>query len=250
MKSYFTNTILLVFAYCCFGPCTATAQCDPACPSTGDPTQFVAYSYNPPGTTVYCEYDASGNCVGSIDLAPLPIELVYFKATPKSKTVILDWQTISEEDNQYFEILRSADGRSYQSVGIVEAAGNSQEAVNYQFVDSTPARGYNYYLLKQVDFDGTTNHSALESAYFQGAEDLVLLKQYVAHQQLYLQYQSILKGKFDLVIFDQLGRKIKHQVLQLEKGTNQVQVALPQKGMLFLSLTNGRQQWNHKLMAL
>jgi hypothetical protein len=88
---------------------------------------------------------------------PLPIGLVNFNCNLISKdNVELKWITATEINNKYFSIERSADGASYQSVGIVQGAGNSTALLNYKFNDYKPLEGVSYYMLKQVDFNGNS----------------------------------------------------------------------------------------------
>ncbi|MBL7935458.1 MAG: hypothetical protein JNM51_06590, partial [Bacteroidia bacterium] len=65
--------------------------------STSAPNAFTSYSRF-----------TLANKVGGTN--PLPIELLYFTATPDNKAVVLDWATASEINNSHFDIERSMDG--------------------------------------------------------------------------------------------------------------------------------------------
>ncbi len=45
----------------------------------------------------------------------------------------------------------------HTQVAKIEAAGNSNQILNYETWDLSPKQGINYYRLSQVDFDGTVN---------------------------------------------------------------------------------------------
>ena len=85
----------------------------------------------------------------------LPVELSRFGATPSAAGVGVQWATASEKNSAYFEVQRSADGRTYATLGKVAAQGSSSTAREYSFVDSRPLAGLGYYRLHQVDLDGT-----------------------------------------------------------------------------------------------
>ncbi|WP_420318343.1 T9SS type A sorting domain-containing protein [Ekhidna sp.] len=85
---------------------------------------------------------------------PLPVELVYFKGKAEDSYTYLYWSTASETNNAYFEIQRSSDGLSFEAIGQVEGFGNSNELIDYDYRDSKPIAGVNYYRLRQVDYDG------------------------------------------------------------------------------------------------
>ena len=85
---------------------------------------------------------------------PLPVELVYFKGKSEGSSTYLYWSTASETNNAYFEIERSSDGLSFEAIGRVEGFGNTNELIDYDYRDSKPIAGANYYRLRQVDYDG------------------------------------------------------------------------------------------------
>ena len=84
----------------------------------------------------------------------LPVELIYFGAEVVDNDVHLTWTTASEVNNDFFEILRSADGNEFEVIGTVNGNGNSNEFIDYDFIDKNPYSGLSYYRLRQVDFNG------------------------------------------------------------------------------------------------
>ncbi|MGD1959541.1 MAG: T9SS type A sorting domain-containing protein [Fulvivirga sp.] len=86
---------------------------------------------------------------------PLPIELQKFDGETIDGDNYLEWITASELNNDYFELQRSADGISYETIMRIEGQGTNTGRTTYQFTDTNPLGGFNYYRLKQVDIDGT-----------------------------------------------------------------------------------------------
>lgn len=85
----------------------------------------------------------------------LPIVLSDFQASlTLSQTVNVEWSTFSEKNNDFFTVERSADGKNFEVLTTVEGAGNSNKKLYYSFEDKQPLAGYNYYRLKQTDFNG------------------------------------------------------------------------------------------------
>lgn len=74
---------------------------------------------------------------------------------------MLKWETLEEIDNKEFIIEKSADGSEFATIGTVEGAGSSDEENFYRFMDLDARKGVSYYRLKQVDFDGEYNYSAI-----------------------------------------------------------------------------------------
>lgn len=88
------------------------------------------------------------------------IVLEYFKGTNlQENEVVLKWATKSERNNDYFSIERSEDGKIFETIKQINGAGNSNKKLYYDFTDYYPARGTNYYRLKQTDYDGKFEYS-------------------------------------------------------------------------------------------
>lgn len=96
---------------------------------------------------------------GPTQTAPLPVTLTSFTATRRNNTGLLQWQTSQELNSKSFTIEKSTDGTLYIPIGTVEAAGNSQAIINYQFTDPVLANGNNHYRLRMNDIDGRSGHS-------------------------------------------------------------------------------------------
>lgn len=84
----------------------------------------------------------------------LPVELLSFDGYAENNEVHLTWITATEINNDYFEVQRSSDGVNFESIGVVDGNGNSNESITYKFLDRSPYLGLSYYRLRQVDFDG------------------------------------------------------------------------------------------------
>jgi hypothetical protein len=90
----------------------------------------------------------------------LPIELTVFHCTLENNKPKLSWQTASESNNQKFEIERSSDGTHFEKVGEVTGAGNSNQLLDYSWIDSSNIlKTLFYYRIKQVDFDHKYTYS-------------------------------------------------------------------------------------------
>ena len=90
----------------------------------------------------------------------LPVKLANFTAKKIDKTVQLSWQTATESNSDHFEIERSKTGNTFEKIGEVNAAGNSNQLLNYQFIDNDPNKGVNTYRLKQIDKDNKFEYSS------------------------------------------------------------------------------------------
>lgn len=95
---------------------------------------------------------------------PLPVELLSFTAKATKNDVVLNWRTASERNNKGFEIERSVDGKSFESIDFV-AGTNDAKVSAYVYTDAAALAINNtlYYRLKQVDMDGSFSYSEIVS---------------------------------------------------------------------------------------
>lgn len=94
----------------------------------------------------------------------LPVTLTSFSVTAYGKSALLRWQTVSETNNDYFQVERSSSGNSgWEPIGVVAGAGKSSETLTYSYMDPTPHSEKSFYRLKQVDYDGTYSYSSIQS---------------------------------------------------------------------------------------
>lgn len=105
---------------------------------------------------------------------PLAVELTHFEALGTEKSILLNWQTNTELNSDYFDIQKSTDGKSWISLGKVNAQRNSSEPNLYQYSDFEPFFGLNYYRLKMIDFDGSFEYSPIEGVVFEHAIELTI----------------------------------------------------------------------------
>jgi hypothetical protein len=89
--------------------------------------------------------------------APLPVNLLYFRATAKENSVRLQWSTATEQHNQHFTLERS-DGHTFETLITIDGAGNSTTVREYSWEDSNPPGGTSYYRLSQTDYNGLESH--------------------------------------------------------------------------------------------
>lgn len=88
----------------------------------------------------------------------LPVSLSLFTAKTEDSLVRLQWETKSENDNDFFTLYRSKDGSQFTEFAIIAGAGTSNEATQYEYIDNNPLSGISYYRLSQTDLDGTTTY--------------------------------------------------------------------------------------------
>jgi hypothetical protein len=136
---------------------------------------------------------------------PLPITLINFNGIKENKTNKLFWKTASERNNDYYSILRSENGIDFIELGQVKSE-NKSNGFSYQFLDSNPIQGINYYLLKSVDFDKSLFKSPIIAIDFEDIEKNYLI--FILNDMLTV--QSIKNNKISAItIFNSNGQIVR-----------------------------------------
>jgi len=99
----------------------------------------------------------------AMDGTYLPICMKNVTIKNEESSVFINWQTVSETNNNFFEIERSTDATHWNSIAKIDGAGNSTKTIQYNFNDLNPINGISYYRIKQIDFDGKSTYSQVLS---------------------------------------------------------------------------------------
>lgn len=94
-------------------------------------------------------------------MTALPVNLLTFTGRMNSDKVELNWATAQEQNNKEFEILYSASGANFETIGKVTGKGNANSISQYTYNTLRYITGKNYYRLKQIDYDGQATLSRI-----------------------------------------------------------------------------------------
>lgn len=196
---------------------TLTAQLKDAVPGAHS-YATVSYTFNP--TTLfgtnnpYFGFTAStGGLTNtqSFCLPPvlLPIELLNFNTYCSNNSVIIDWSTISELNNDKFIVEKSKDLISIEEVGEIKGAGNSYGLLKYSLTDNRIMNGVSYYRLKQIDFDGTVKYFPWQAVECFNENESSLLFPNPSSDKAYIQLPAkLIEMEKEIIITDVSGKTI------------------------------------------
>lgn len=181
----------------------------------------------------------------------LPLELSDFKVTLVKDKAHLQWTSLTEINTDYIEIHHSNNGKEFNPIGTVAAAGNSQNPINYTFTHHDLDFGPNYYKLKMVDLDGSYEFSKMVQV-FQAISDFEITNVFPmpAKEQLNINYRNDQEAKVSLTLIDLWGNtKMVHNA-NSSKGSNNIQlnVSALSSGVYFIIINNGFQQLEEKIV--
>ncbi|MEO1261999.1 MAG: hypothetical protein AAFZ15_24560 [Bacteroidota bacterium] len=170
-------------------------------------------------------------------LSLLPVELSSFELALENDRLLLKWQVESEKNNDFFEIEKSLDGRTFTSIGKINGRGTTDVPKTYEYVDM-PDNGLNYYRLRQVDFDGKVHFSPIKNILITGEGDSEV-KIWASHNQINILLKSEGLGGAEFQMFDALGRLIIN--MDLMHGENVFPVDFSKNGFCFYRIIDNGQ---------
>jgi hypothetical protein len=178
----------------------------------------------------------------------LPIELKDFRAElNRNEQVLLNWETASEKNNDFFTVQRSHDGEKFDDIGTVRGAGNSITARSYNFTDELPLAGYSYYRLKQTDYEGTFVFSAIKMIRFNPDRGISIYPNPNDGSAIYINLDSGSPASFKLL--DAQGREMAGELSGAGKKFEfHPSQPLP-KGFYLVQISTGSGNINKKLLV-
>jgi len=185
------------------------------------------------------------------DANPLPIQLLNFTAQCQEQNMQIEWSTASEENNDYFTILRSEDAEHYEEIGQIMGAGNSNEVLNYSFNDLNTSGEKFYYKLMQTDYDGKNETFSPIYANCDNSKKLSLQVLYDADEVYAVLKNSPIGSTYNMMIIDHTGRVIRQEK---QKVNSQNYYRIPKQGLSaglysIIYFTNGNVRLNEKFFV-
>ncbi|MEQ8904128.1 T9SS type A sorting domain-containing protein [Ekhidna sp.] len=181
---------------------------------------------------------------------PLPIELIEFKASIKNEKVVLDWATATETNNDYFTIERSKDGENFEALDNLNGAGDSNERLDYRYIDQQPLLGVNYYRLKQTDFDGTQSHSNVVMVVYEGQSKLVInVYPNPTQDKLFISFSSEFNvGSPIIRLIDLNGQEVASWSTEVNNDLLELELNEHPVGIYLLQMEIGNRTYSHKVI--
>jgi hypothetical protein len=166
---------------------------------------------------------------------PLPVELLAFTGEMENETVVLNWATATELNNEKFIIERSSNLSNWEMIGEVAGEGNSVSLINYSFTDTNLLDGIAYYRLRQIDIDGASAHSNIVAVQTT-AETFVSISPNPFEDVITIQCN--IHKDLQISIYDVLGRLLYQSNRKGDNGTLRIQPELANGAYVIMVRTN------------
>jgi hypothetical protein len=180
----------------------------------------------------------------------LPIELLAFHATDMGGSVLLNWTTASEKNTSCFLIERSENGMQWNSIGKVNAAGNSNSKRSYEFKDTDPLEGVSYYRLKSVDLDQSYLYSDIEVVQHE-KDELFTLYPNPSNGSFHIKLKHSQTKMLQLSVYDVSGKPVFVDSLNSQNESMDYYYERDlEGGIYYIKIDSGGKQFNYKLAVI
>jgi hypothetical protein len=186
----------------------------------------------------------------------LPVEFTSFAGKVIDCQTQLTWSTASEINNDRFEVQHSTDAKKFTSLTKVKGAGTTVETQQYSFIHQEVALGTNYYRLKQVDTDGTTDYSemiAVDNTCEYKGDIFSIFPNPVGGEELTISYEVQQSHEAEIEVLDVSGKLILRNRVAAELGENRfsLRTAALAPGTYYISIyKEGRRVQTERLVKM
>lgn len=189
-----------------------------------------------------------------LDFTVLPVVWGDFYGTPQRDGIALNWSTVSETNNDHFEVYRSADANTFERIGTLDGAGTALGQNAYYFLDRNPISGTSHYKIRQVDIDGRYEDTEVISLNFAPPVGMSWLEvgPVPTTAQVDLTFLSDQDQDLSLQVFGIRGEIVIQERVAAKMGSNALNLDLSQfeGGVYYLRLAGKSGKLDYKLMKL
>ena len=183
---------------------------------------------------------ANGRVIVTVNTV-LPVKLSNIKAFEKQTGVQIEWTAYSEENLSKYQIERSVNGSLFTAIGEVTAR-NSLTETKYDFFDSNPLQGVNFYRLKSIDIDAKYGFSNIVKINLdKRVKDVTIYPNPVIGGYVSFQSADLAKGNYSVKVFNTAGQQVYKQRFTHSGGAIGQTIHLPagiKSGMYSMQLEN------------
>ncbi|MBY0424190.1 MAG: T9SS type A sorting domain-containing protein, partial [Cytophagales bacterium] len=168
-------------------------------------------------------------------VTPTPIQLLNFSGEYKLSKVYLQLSTISEADNDFIEIQRSADGIHFTTFTTIKGNGNTSRVSEYATIDHSPYPKTSFYRLVQHDYNGETYTSKIISVNSEVTGASIFVHPNPSTNTFHISLENSVGG--ELTVFDMVGKVVYSKVLS--QGENAIDLGADfDKGAYIVRFSN------------
>lgn len=187
----------------------------------------------------------------SLALAPLPVELIDFKAICVNNEMVVEWCTASEKNNSYFTVEQSTDGNNFVSVTQVFGNGTTTNKHCYKYITNSVS-DVTYFRLTTTDDNGMKSISNVISIASCDEMSGNILIANDGTNEVGVILNSAIDQTLELHVHNALGQLVEVKSIQAVKGYNNIRVDLNNvsNAIYYVSVYHGNEKMISKKIVV
>ena len=171
-------------------------------------------------------------------LNTLPITFTNVKAYQQNANIAVEWKVNNERNIQNYQVDKSIDGNTFNTVSTV-AAQNASIA-NYNWLDVNAVNGNNFYRVKSIDLNGQIKYSVIVKVTMGSVKpSIAIYPNPVTDGTMNLQMLNMPSGKYTIRLINTLGQVMFANQIDHQAGSSSEAIILGKlaKGNYELNIT-------------
>ena len=160
-------------------------------------------------------------------MVPLPVQFIKVTAAKKDDAILVNWKVAQENGSNAYIIEKSIDGIHFNQIGSIIGIGKA----SYDFTDSHPVVGKQFYRIKNInDHEGMViSEVVFVENNVHIANPMVSPNPARANSVVSINVENMPLGRFNVFIFDNIGRKISDYEAVHSSNSTSISFSLPKK---------------------
>jgi hypothetical protein len=202
---------------------------------TGNNAQYIFINFVPVWSGITLTGPALANSTRSSFFNPLPVKFISFTLSRNNIGIMIQWSTSEEMNSGHFEVERSTDGTSWNTIANINASGNSSSVKEYSFIDKNNTNKISYYRIKQIDINGTFVYTSVKTISYQADTDIKIS---FLDNSVFVQFAKVVKGNVSVRFVSLSGQVVSEQILTNPVGQIILAAKASLKGNYIVSVSN------------
>jgi len=165
----------------------------------------------------------------------------------------IEWTNSTEEYLRQYEIQRSADGTSFNTIFTVAPKGNDGNVQRYILTDEHPLTGTSFYRVKALRADLSYEYSAIVKIVsgIAGAGYIFVYPNPIATTEFTLHLSHLARGSYRIRLLSQNGQQALQKIIQYAGGSSTITLNRPSsvhEGVYIIQVAGMGIYENHKLV--
>ncbi|MEO0468471.1 MAG: S8 family serine peptidase [Bacteroidota bacterium] len=188
----------------------------------------------------------------AVNAATLPITLLSANGRQVDQQIELEWVSVLERNTREFVVEKFVN-QSYEQIGRVGAAGTSNEARTYRFLDNSAQPGNNLYRLTTFDLDGSISNTSLIEVFFVDQSGFAVSQAMPNPSQDGFRFllRDINAGQIRYQLIDVNGKVLIQDAIEVDEQETRLSIGTASlaAGVYVVQFTSGRgQKLNRKVI--